>query len=169
MGSSFYVFSGTFWSAAVCSSAPPPPPPPSVPHCASVSIPTATFRIPQSYRGNTENFDWLISPTTLSTATPAGDAACPKAVYIGQYSPDAASPFACINTAPTVTTVANGCGFRYEQTDNSITRILNLTVACDPLAYNLQPPPSIVVTAAGSSSYVLSGTFWSAAVCSSAP
>ena len=59
--------------------------------------------------------------------------------------------------------ITNGCRFWYQQQSGD--RIFNLTVVCDPSAYTLQPPSAIVVTGRGSSTFVYSGTFRSAAVC----
>ena len=134
------------------------------------SIPAATFNFPQSYNGQNENFDWLISPTSPSSNTPAGDAPCASAVYIGQYTPGAGDPSSCITTAPTTTVTGTGCKFSYTQTDGSTTRTFNVDVDCDANAATLQPPAAFVVTAGGSgSSFTYAGTFKSASTCSGAP
>ena len=137
--------------------------------CASANIAAATFNFPQSFNGNNENFDWLISPTAPSAATPAGDAACPQAVYVGQYTPGAGDPSSCIHTAPTITASTNGCQFNYQQTDGATSRTFVLTIDCDTTATTLQPPAAFLVKAGFGSSYTYTGTFKSAATCASNP
>ena len=100
-----------------------------------------SFNFPQSYQGNEEPFDWLISFTEASTATPTGDAACPAGVYVGQYSPGAADAAACITTAPTATKTDQGCKWSTTQVDNGGTsRTFDMTVNCDATATALTPP-----------------------------
>ena len=129
-----------------------------------------SFNFPQSYQGNEEPFDWLISFTEASTATPTGDAACPAGVYVGQYSPGAADAAACITTAPTATKTDQGCKWSTTQVDNGGTsRTFDMTVNCDATATALTPPTAFYVTAGTNSDYTYTGTFTSPDVCGSAP
>ena len=133
------------------------------------SIPAATFTFPQVFNGNSENYDWLISLTEPSTATPAGDAPCASGVYIGQYSPGAIDPAACITNSPNATVTGSGCKFSYSQTDGGTTRVFDVTVDCDPSATVLTPPSAFVATGGSGYIYTYTGTFKSADVCGAAP
>eukprot|EP00658_Telonema_sp_P-2_P019769 TRINITY_DN17780_c0_g1_i5.p1 TRINITY_DN17780_c0_g1~~TRINITY_DN17780_c0_g1_i5.p1 ORF type:complete len:253 (+),score=73.15 TRINITY_DN17780_c0_g1_i5:236-994(+) len=99
-------------TSIVGSISPPAPPTTTTTAGCSATLPADVFNFPQSYQGNEESFDWLISLSGPSSNTPAGDAACPSAVYIGQYSPGAADPASCITTPPTIEPFTGGCLYK---------------------------------------------------------
>ena len=137
----------------------------------STTIPASTFTFPQVFNGNSETFDWLISPSAVSTATPAGDAACPAGVYVGQYSAGSADPAACITTAPTTAPKGDdgSCTYTTSQTDGSTSRTFAMTFQCDAGSTSVTAPTSFAVTAGFGSSYTYTGTFKYASMCKGAP
>ena len=136
-------------------------------HCP-FTFPAYTFTIPRSYNGNNESYNWLISLTTPSTATPTGDTPCSKDVYVGQYS---GANTSCMAGYPTTTVTGTGCTYYYQNNDGTDGPTYTIVVDCDTNATTLQAPSVMVATKATFGTIAnlrYTGTFKSAAVCGAA-